>query len=99
MLFRSNKTIEVKQSDKLSTIYSNNIAINTTLFDCCLRFGQTIEITNDKVVIEPLVNVYVSPQHMKTLSNVLIQNILNYEKLFGEIKLPVIVDGVVLPIK
>lgn len=69
--------------------YSNfaNIAVST--FDIQMKFGikspdsATPESAPDTIVSE----IIMSPQHAKVFANVLLENIRNYEKIYGQINL------------
>jgi flagellar protein FlaG len=50
-------------------------------------FGTMDQTAPDAVTIQSFQGVYLSPQQAKALTNVLVQNIQQYENTFGEIKL------------
>ena len=67
--------------------YANSVQIRVNLWDFFLMFGTVNQTSADQVTINNFQGVYLSPQQAKALSNVLTQNISQYEATFGEIKL------------
>lgn len=67
--------------------YSNSVQIRTSLWDLFLLFGTVNQTAPDSVTIHNFEGIYLSPQQAKMLSNVLLQNVQQYEATFGEIKL------------
>lgn len=73
---------------KINRYYANWVSIESSLFDINLLFGQDISQGNGKIVKEPLAQVFMSPQHAKVFTLMLMQNIKQYEEKFGEIHVP-----------
>jgi uncharacterized protein DUF3467 len=67
--------------------YSNSVQVRVSVWDFLLIFGRLHPQTTDQVEIQNFQGVYLSPQQAKALLSVLEQNIVQYEKTFGEIKL------------
>jgi hypothetical protein len=67
--------------------YSNSVQIRVSVWDFLLTFGRVQQQTQDQVEIVNFQNVYLSPQQAKALYKILEQNVVGYEKTFGEIKL------------
>jgi flagellar protein FlaG len=67
--------------------YSNSVQVRVNLWDFFLQFGTVHQTAPDEVEIRNFQGVYLSPQQAKALSNILKQNIAQYEQAFGEIKL------------
>ena len=67
--------------------YANSVQIRVNLWDFFLQFGTLNQTAPDEVEIKSFQGVYLSPQQAKALLNVLTQNISQYERAFGEIKL------------
>lgn len=67
--------------------YANSVQVRVNLWDFFLLFGTINQSTPDQVAIQNFEGVYLSPQQAKALSNVLQQNVSQYESTFGEIKL------------
>jgi flagellar protein FlaG len=67
--------------------YANSVQVRANLWDFFLMFGTISQTTPDSVTIQNFQGVYISPQQAKALSNVLLQNIQQYEGTFGEIRL------------
>ena len=67
--------------------YSNSVQIRVSVWDFLLLFGTMTQPAQNLVEIHNFQGVYLSPQQAKALWNVLGQNVTQYEKAFGEIKL------------
>ncbi len=80
------RTVEMRQSATPSVIYSNSAAVALGFFDVRIFFGETVESTPEKLVVESSVTVIMSPEHAKILSTVLANNVEQYENHFGKIR-------------
>jgi hypothetical protein len=67
--------------------YANSVQVRVNLWDFFLMFGTVNQTAPDAVTIQNFQGVYLSPQQAKALSNLLNQNITQYESAFGEIRL------------
>ena len=67
--------------------YANSVQVRVSLWDFYLMFGTINQTAPDSVNIQNFQGIFLSPQQAKALSNVLQQNIQQYESTFGEIKL------------
>ena len=67
--------------------YANSVQVRVSLWDFFLLFGTINQTTADSVSIHNFQGLFLSPQQAKALSNVLQQNVSQYESAFGEIKL------------
>jgi hypothetical protein len=67
--------------------YANSVQIRASVWDFLLLFGTMKQPEPSRVEIQNFQGIYLSPQQAKALANVLVQNIAQYEKAFGEIKL------------
>jgi hypothetical protein len=67
--------------------YANSVQVRVSLWDFFLMFGTMNQTGPDAVNILNHHGVFLSPQQAKALSNVLNQNVAQYEQTFGEIKL------------
>ncbi len=67
--------------------YANSVQMRMNLWDFFLMFGTMNQTAPDVVTILNFQGVYLSPQQAKALSNVLQQNVTQYEATFGEIRL------------
>ena len=75
-----------KRSDYRDS-YANSVQVRMTMWDFFLSFGVMSDANAERVLIEAFQGIYLSPQQAKALSNILQQNILQYEGAFGEIRL------------
>ena len=67
--------------------YANSVQVRVSLWDFFLLFGTMNQNAPDAVQIHNFEGIFLSPQQTKALSNVLQQNVSQYEATFGEIKL------------
>jgi flagellar protein FlaG len=76
--------------------YANSVQVRVSLWDFFLMFGTIHQSTPEAVAIQNFQGIFLSPQQAKALSNVLAQNVQQYESAFGEIKLePHAASGVI----
>ena len=67
--------------------YANSVQIRVNVWDFFLVFGTLQQQTATEVEVTNFQGIYLSPQQAKALLAILEQNVVNYEKTFGEIKL------------
>src|SRR5215469_4882890 len=67
--------------------YANSVQIRASVWDFLLIFGRLQPQTTNEVEVHNFQGIYLSPQQAKALVTILEQNIVQYEKTFGEIKL------------
>jgi hypothetical protein len=67
--------------------YANSVQMRVSLWDFFLLFGTINQTAPDTVNIQNFQGIYLSPPQAKALSNVLQQNLKQYEAAFGEIRL------------
>jgi hypothetical protein len=79
--------IELVNRPDYRETYANSVQVRANLWDFFLMFGLVQQSTPDTVTIHNFQGVYLSPQQAKALSNVLQQNLKEYEAAFGEIRL------------
>ena len=79
--------ISLKNTNDYRDSYANSVQIRVSVWDFFLVFGTLQQQTPTAVEITNFQGVYLSPQQAKALLTVLQQNVTNYEKTFGEIKL------------
>jgi flagellar protein FlaG len=79
--------LQVENTAEYRENYANSVQVRTSLWDFFLLFG-TIQQTSAEVVnVRQFQGIYLSPQQTKALSNLLQQNIQQYEATFGAISL------------
>ena len=76
--------------------YANSVQIRVSLWDFFLMFGTVNQTAPDAVTISNFQGVYLSPPQAKALSNLLQQNLKQYESAFGEIRLEAQSSGEVI---
>ena len=67
--------------------YANSVQVRVSVWDFLLVFGRLHPLSTDEVEVKNFQGIYVSPQQAKALLTILQQNVAQYEKAFGEIKL------------
>jgi hypothetical protein len=79
------KRIGIEIPKELEAVYSNVAFISHTPAELILDFAQVLPRMPKGSIVA---RVIMSPMHAKMLQRALAQNIANYEKQFGEIRLP-----------
>ena len=67
--------------------YANSVQIRVSVWDFLLIFGRVQPQATNEVEVQNFQGLYLSPQQAKALLTILEQNVAQYEKTFGEIKL------------
>ena len=67
--------------------YANSVQVRLSIWDFHLVFGTIEPQSPDEIKLDNFQGIYLSPQQTKALSNVLAQNIAQYEQTFGPISL------------
>ncbi len=65
--------------------YVNNTLVTTSLYDVKLVFGQVVNANGNKLLVDPEVIVFMSPQHAKAIALMLDKQIKAYEERNGPI--------------
>ena len=79
--------VKISQSSSYRENYANSVQIRVNVWDFFLVFGTLQQQSPTEVEVTNFQGVYLSPQQAKALLTILEQNVVNYEKTFGEIKL------------
>lgn len=79
--------IKISQDSTYRENYANSVQIRVNVWDFFLVFGTLQQQTATEVEVTNFQGIYLSPQQAKALLAILEQNVVNYEKTFGEIKL------------
>ena len=79
------KRIAIDFPKELKAVYGNVAFISHTPAEMIIDFAQVLPRMPKGHVVS---RVIMSPMHAKMLQNALAQNIANYERQFGEIRLP-----------
>lgn len=79
--------VKISQSSSYRENYANSVQIRVNVWDFFLVFGTLQQQSQSEVEVTNFQGVYLSPQQAKALLTILEQNMVNYEKTFGEIKL------------
>jgi|SRR5512142_934660 hypothetical protein len=82
-----NPKIRLTNSADYRENYTNSVQVRVSVWDFFLVFGTLQQQTEEEVEVRNFQGVYLSPQQAKALLTILEQNVVNYEKTFGEIKL------------
>jgi flagellar protein FlaG len=76
--------------------YANSVQMRVSLWDFFLLFGTINQTAADAVTIQNFQGIYLSPPQAKALSNLLQQNLKQYEAAFGEIRLEAHAQGEII---
>lgn len=74
--------------DALFTTYTNNIRLGWTHSDIRMLFGEIVDATPEKIIVEERAQITISYFQAKLLMLLLAQAIAQHESQFGEIKIP-----------
>lgn len=83
----STANVSLSETEDYREGYANSVQVRVSLWDFFLMFGTIHQNKPEAVSIRNFQGVFLSPQQAKALANILSQNIAQYEKTFGEIKL------------
>jgi hypothetical protein len=67
--------------------YANSVQVRVSIWDFLLTFGRLQAQSSTEVEVHNFQGIYLSPQQAKALLQILEQNLAQYEKTFGQIKL------------
>ncbi len=67
--------------------YANSVQVRVSVWDFQLVFGLATPDAPDQVTISNHTAIFLSPQQAKALSNMLAQNLAQYEHAFGALNL------------
>lgn len=67
--------------------YANSVQVRVSVWDFLLTFGRLQPQSTTEVEVQNFQGIYLSPPQAKALMSILEQNIAQYEKTFGEIRL------------
>ena len=79
--------INLVNTDDYREGYANSVQVRVSVWDFLLVFGRVQQQSSTAVEVQNFQGIYVSPQQAKALMTILEQNVIQYEKTFGEIKL------------
>ena len=79
------KRVTIELPKDLSAVYANAALISHSPAEIVLDFAQVLPRTPKGKVLSRII---MSPMHAKLLQVALAQNLTNYERQFGEIRLP-----------
>lgn len=79
--------VQLTNSPDYRERYANSVQMRVSLWDFFLLFGTINQTAPDAVTIQNYQGIFLSPPQAKALSNLLQQNLKQYESAFGEIRL------------
>lgn len=79
------KRVTIELPKELKAVYANAALISHSPAEIVLDFAQVLPRTSKGAVVSRMI---MSPMHAKLLQMALAQNLANYERQFGEIRLP-----------
>jgi Protein of unknown function (DUF3467) len=87
MSFSVQPNIKLVNTAEYRESYANSVQVRVNVWDFFLVFGTLQQSNESEVEVRNFQGVYLSPQQAKALMSILQQNVSQYEKTFGEIKL------------
>jgi flagellar protein FlaG len=87
MAFPTQPNIKLVNTAEYRENYANSVQVRVNVWDFFLVFGTLQQPTENEVEVRNFQGIYFSPQQAKALMSILQQNVSQYEKTFGEIKL------------
>lgn len=87
----NNQNIKVEyKNEDFPIYYSNGASVAPTYYDFQFNFTNQYVNGNQNDVFSQknLCKIFMSPEHAKVFSMIISRNIAEYEKIFGEIKVP-----------
>jgi hypothetical protein len=87
MAFPAQPNIKLVNTTEYRESYANSVQVRVNVWDFFLVFGTMQQATESEVEVRNFQGIYLSPQQAKALLSILQQNVSQYEKTFGEIKL------------
>jgi hypothetical protein len=80
--------LPVSNPDNVRSVYANNVGLTVTPWDLRLLFSEIVVNEQGKPSVQLRANVVLTPAHAKALSDALVRNVKEFEKLYGEITVP-----------
>ena len=87
MAFPNQPNIKLINTPDYREHYANSVQVRVNVWDFFLVFGTLQPRSETEVEVNNFTGIYLSPQQAKALMTILEQNMVQYEKTFGEIKL------------
>jgi Protein of unknown function (DUF3467) len=87
MAFPKQPDIKLVNTPEYREHYANSVQVRVNVWDFFLVFGTMQQPMENQVEVRNFQGIYLSPQQAKALTHILHQNVEQYEKTFGEIKL------------
>jgi flagellar protein FlaG len=79
--------VNLTQTADYRESYANSVQVRVSVWDFQLVFGLASSESPEQVNIRNHQAIFLSPQQAKALSNVLAQNLAQYEQAFGPLNL------------
>ncbi|MGD0829900.1 MAG: DUF3467 domain-containing protein [Terracidiphilus sp.] len=79
--------MDLVQTPEFRETYANSVQVRVSVWDFQLVFGLAASEAPDQVTIRNHSAIFLSPQQAKALSNMLVQNLAQYEHAFGALNL------------
>ena len=79
--------VNLTQAPDYRESYANSVQVRVSVWDFQLVFGLASSESPEQVTIRNHQAIFLSPQQAKALSNVLVQNLAQYEQAFGPLNL------------
>ena len=79
------RVAEYRLAADYRSYYTNSAGVQTTPWDITIKFGKVIEASKAKLVVENQAEVVMSPQHAKSVAQLMDEQIKSYEAKHGPI--------------
>ena len=79
--------VNLTQTPDYRESYANSVQVRVSVWDFQLVFGLASSESPEQVNIRNHQAIFLSPQQAKALSNLLVQNLAQYEQAFGPLNL------------
>lgn len=79
------KEIVLTNQEEAPTFYANNLLLQSSVWDVRLAFGLLTGATDETLIVRSMVNIILSPQHAKAVSDILRKQVEHYEAAYGPI--------------
>ena len=79
--------MDLVQTPEYREAYANSVQVRVSVWDFQLVFGLAASEAPDQVTIRNHTAIFLGPQQAKALSNMLAQNLAQYEHAFGALNL------------
>ena|SRR5438094_4522138 len=85
---KKERKVEITRGENFGTLYANHVACTITPWDFQFRFGLIQDATEEKLVLQEGLGIYMSPLHAKAFFGLMKKQLGLYEEKYGPIQDP-----------